>query len=261
MSDKVLYEVSEGVATVTINRPDKRNSLDPDTLSGLMEAFGRAKVDDGVRVIVLTGAGDRAFCAGADLGGSIAGGPSTPLKRWEDQGRFPELFQAMWGCGRPIVARVNGHCLAGGMGVLLACDLAIASEDATFGTPEVKVGLFPYMIMALVFRYVGRRRGMEMVLTGDRMPAPEAADAGLINRAVPAAELDAAVDELVGKLKDKSGAVLKLGKHAFHATEDMPVDAALDHLRGMLLVNTLTEDAAEGIMAFLSKRPPAWKHR
>ncbi len=262
MSEKVLYAVEEGVATVTINRPEKRNSLDPDTLTGLMDTFARIRdAGDEVRVVVLTGAGDKAFCAGADLGGSIAGGPSAPLKRWEDQGRFPDLFRAMWGCGRPIVARVNGHCLAGGMGVLLACDLAIASEDATFGTPEVKVGLFPYMIMALIFRYVGRRRGMEMVLTGERMPAGEAADIGLINRAVPAAELDDSVAALVDKLRTKSGAVLKLGKHAFHATEDMPVGAALDHLRGMLLVNTLTEDAAEGIMAFLTKRPPVWKGR
>ena len=256
MSDKVLYAVDGGVATVTINRPDKRNSLDPDTLTGLMDTFGRIRqAGDDVRVVVLTGAGDRAFCAGADLGGSIAGGPAPPLKR------FPDLFRAMWGCGRPIVARVNGHCLAGGMGVLLACDLAIASEDATFGTPEVKVGLFPYMVMALLFRYVGRRRGMEMVLTGESLPARQAAEIGLINRAVPAEELDASVAALVDKLLTKSGAVLKLGKHAFHATEDLPVDAALDHLRGMLLVNTLTEDAAEGVMAFLTKRPPAWKGR
>ncbi len=261
MSDKVQFEVDEGVATITINRAEKRNSLDPETLAGLMAAFGRVREDPDVKAVVLTGAGDKAFCAGADLSGSIAGGPAPPLARWEDQGRFPDLFKAMWGCGRPIVAKVNGHCLAGGMGVLLACDLAIASEDATFGTPEVKVGLFPYMVMALLFRYVGRRRGMEMVLTGERMPASEAAQVGLINRAVPADRLGEEVDALVAKLTSKSPAVLRLGKHAFHATEDLPVDAALDHLRGMLLVNTLTEDAAEGVIAFISKRPPAWKGR
>ena len=144
---------------------------------------------------------------------------------------------------------------------MLACDLAIATDDASFGTPEIKVGLFPYMIMALIFRHVGRKRGLEMVLTGDRLPASEAAEIGLINRAVPRAQLDGEVAALAAKISAKSPAILRLGKQAFHTMADMPMDEALEYLRGMLLVNTLTEDAAEGIMAFLSKRDPVWKGR
>ena len=150
MADEtVLYAVDEGVATITINRPERRNALDPATLNGLIEAFDRAGADPEARAVVLTGAGDRAFCAGADLAGSIAGSGATgPLGRWEDQGRFPDLFSAMSGCSKPVVARVNGHCLAGGLGVMLGCDLAVAADDATFGTPEIKVGVFPMMIGA-----------------------------------------------------------------------------------------------------------------
>ena len=160
MSDlpqSVGFEVTEGIATITISRPEKRNALDPATLEGLIAAFGHADDTEEVKAIVLTGAGEKAFCSGADLGGSITAGGSAPLQRWEDQGRFLALFAAMHGCGKPIVARVNGHCLAGGLGVMLACDLAIASDEATFGTPEIKVGLFPYMIMALIFRHMGRK--------------------------------------------------------------------------------------------------------
>jgi len=261
-TETVLYEVEDGVATLTINRPERRNALDPPTLEALIAAFRRAGEDDGARTIVLTGAGDKAFCAGADLAGSIAGGGrSGPLQRYEDQGRFPELFTAMAGCGKPVVARVNGHCLAGGLGVMLGCDLAIAADDVTLGTPEIKVGLFPYMIMALIFRHAGRKRGLEMVLTGERLTAAEAVEMGMLNRAVPRARLDAEVAELTGRLKSKSPAILRLGKQAFHAMADLPQDAALEYLRGMLFVNTLTEDAAEGVMAFLQKRDPVWKGR
>lgn len=261
-SETVLYEIDDGVATLTISRPERRNALDPPTLEALIAAFVRAGEDEAARVVVLTGAGDRAFCAGADLAGSIAGGGSGgPLRRYEDQGRFPQLFSAMAGCGKPVVARVNGHCLAGGLGVMLGCDLAIAAEDATFGTPEIKVGLFPYMIMALIFRHAGRKRGLEMVLTGERLSSTEAADLGMINRAVPRERLDDEVSALTDRLKSKSPAVLRLGKQAFYTMADLPQDAALEYLRGMLFVNTLAEDAAEGVMAFLQKREPRWKGR
>ncbi len=263
MADEtVCYEVAQGVATITINRPERRNALDPPTLDALIGAFSRAAEDGEARVVVLTGAGDRAFCAGADLAGSIAGGGAAPpLARWEDQGRFPALFSAMSGCGKPVVARVNGHCLAGGLGVMLASDLAVAAEDATFGTPEIQVGLFPYMIMALIFRHVGRKRGLELVLTGERLSAAEAVELGFLNRAVPRERLDEEVAALAGRLASKSPAVLRLGKQAFYAMADLPQDAALEYLRGMLLINTLTEDAVEGVTAFLQKRKPVWKGR
>lgn len=256
----VIYQAAENVATITINRPERRNALDPSTLDGLIDAFVQARQDAAVRVVVLTGAGDRAFCAGADLGGSMSGGGGF-LDRFDDQGRFLELFRTMAETGKPIVGRVNGHALAGGLGVMLACDLVVATQEATFGTPEIKVGLFPYMIMALIFRHVGRKRGLEMVLTGDRISATEAREAGLINHVVPKDELDRATAELAGKLRAKSSAILRLGLKAFHTMADLPKEQALEYLRGMLVVNTLCEDAGEGIMAFMQKREPEWKDR
>ena len=256
----VLYVFEDGVARVTINRPGARNALSNDVMEGLLEAFGRAAADPLVRVVVLTGAGEKAFCAGGDLGGSGLRDKGF-AERHHDRRSFADLFRRMNRLGKPIIARVRGHCLAGGFGLALGCDLVVASDDSSFGTPEVKRGLFPMMIMATIFRNVGRKKGMELLLTGDRISAAEAERLGLINYSVPAEQLDAKVDELAAKVSAMSPAVVRLGRDAFYTMSDMGFDPALEYLQTMLTLNLGTEDAIEGVTAFLQKRDPAWKGR
>jgi enoyl-CoA hydratase len=259
-AEVVLYEVAAGVARVTINRPEARNALSPAVMDGLLAAFARAAADPEVRAVVLTGAGDKAFCAGGDLGGPGFAQKGF-VERHHDRRSFADLFRAMNRLGKPLLARVRGHCLAGGFGLALGCDLVVASDDASFGTPEVKRGLMPMMIMATIFRNVGRKKGMELLLTGDRIGAAEAERLGLINHAVPADQLDAKVDELLAKVLAMSPAVVRLGRDAFYAMQDMEFERALDYLQAMLTVNLGSEDAVEGVRAFLDKREPAWKGR
>ena len=256
----VLYVFEDGVARVTINRPGARNALSNDVMEGLLEAFGRAAADPLVRVVVLTGAGEKAFSAGGDLGGSGLHDKGF-AERHHDRRSFADLFRRMNRLGKPIIARVRGHCLAGGFGLALGCDLVVASDDSSFGTPEVKRGLFPMMIMATIFRNVGRKKGMELLLTGDRISAAEAERLGLINYSVPAEQLDAKVDELAAKVSAMSPAVVRLGRDAFYTMSDMGFDPALEYLQTMLTLNLGTEDAIEGVTAFLQKRDPAWKGR
>jgi enoyl-CoA hydratase/carnithine racemase len=260
MAELVLAEmIADGVLQLMINRPERRNALNSEVLGELAAGISEAKEDADVRVIVLTGAGDKAFCAGGDLNpGAMKSGM---LAMHEDRRGFVDLFQTMRAAGKPIIARVQSHCLAGGMGLMLGCDLAIAAESATFGTPEIKRGLFPMMIMALIFRTVGRRAGMEMILTGRRYDSAAAEKMGLVNSVVPDDQLDFAVLELANRIAGFSPAILKLGRDAFYMQEDMPFDQALEFLRSQLTINTLAEDAAEGIMSFFQKRPPKWKGR
>ncbi len=254
---EILYEVSGAVARVTLNRPDRRNPLGPTTIAELADALEQAGADEAVRVVVVTGAG-KAFSAGGDLsqmaGGAGGAGAVKPRT-------FPELFGIMAGLGKPIVARVNGHAMAGGLGLVVACDLAIASTEAKFGTPEIDVGLWPMMIMANIFRNAPRKRALELALLGEKIDAEEAARLGLVNRAVPPGELDAAVDALCEKLAAKSPAVMRLGLRAFYRSQDMAYAEALEYLQGQLAAVLGTEDAREGLMAFVQKRPPVWKGR
>lgn len=254
----LLYEARDAVARITINRPEKRNTLSPEVVAELHQALADADGDPAVRVIVLTGAGDKAFSAGGDLGG---GEIPTPLERYERGRKFAGLFTRMNDLSKPIIARVNGHALAGGLGLMLGCDLVIARDDAEFGTPEIDRGLFPMMIMATIFRNVGRKKGMELLLTGERIDAAQAERIGMVNRVVSQDELDTAVDELVAKLAGKSSAILRLGRRAFYTSQDMGFEDALEYLNTMLTLNGTTEDVIEGIMAFMQKRTPEWKDR
>jgi enoyl-CoA hydratase/carnithine racemase len=261
----LLYEVSGPVARITLNRPDKRNPLGPQTIGELLHALDRAKTDDTVRVVVLTGAG-KVFSAGGDLSsfaGLGAGG--TPLQATGSEttrpGTFVDLNLALTQLGKPSIAQVNGHALAGGLGLVVACDFALAADDAQLGTPEINVGLWPMMIMATIFRNVGRKRGLELILTGDRVSAAEAEKIGLITRAVPRASHDEEVGKLAAKLAEKSPLVTKMGLAAFHHTADLELGPALEYLQGQLMAVLSTEDAREGLMAFLEKRPPVWKGR
>jgi enoyl-CoA hydratase len=257
-SGEVRYAAQGRQALVTIDRPKARNALSPAVVQGLMDAIARAEADAQARVVVLTGAGEKVFCAGGDLGQLGDGGF---LATHEGRRSYATLLTRLQGCRKPTVARVNGHALAGGLGLVLACDLAVAAESAEFGTPEIDVGLFPMMMMALLQRHVGRKRALELVMTGDRLPAQQALGLGLINRVVPAAELDAAVGALAEKLAGKSQAVMALGKRAFFTAEDLPLPAALELLASQLSLNVMADDAAEGVTAFLEKRPPKWNDR
>jgi enoyl-CoA hydratase len=257
--EHVLYEVNEGVATVTLNDPEKRNMLSAPMLSELVAAVERARDDRAVRAMVLTGAGEKAFCAGADLGGFAAAAPLVQKHYASDL--FLEFFRLMPRLGKPSLAAVNGHVLAGGLGLALSCDLVIAKEGATFGTPEINVGAFPYMIMSLIYRNVPRKKVNEMILLGERLSAEEAVTFGLANKAVPAEEFDAAVADWAGKLAAKSPVLMRLGHDAMYRQQDMALDDALEYLRSQLSLTFSTEDIQEGVRAFFEKRDPQWKGR
>lgn len=256
--EELLVDIADGVARLTINRPQRRNALNWDVVEGLRAAVAKARLDDDVQVVVLTGAGDAAFCAGADLGG-MRGDSHAELH--QARGELAALFEDLWHLGKPTVARVRGHCLAGGFGLALSCDLVVAADDATFGTPEIKVGLWPYMITVPLCRSMPPKRALELMMTGRRIDAAEAERIGVLTRVVPAEELDRAVDELTATLAAASPSVMRLGRDAFYDTWDMGATDALRVLHPALTVATGLEDAAEGIAAFAEKRAPCWKGR
>lgn len=256
---QVQYQGEGGKAVLTIDREKARNALSPQVLSELGEGLDRAEADPAVRVVILTGAGGKIFSAGGDLGGMVSEGGF--LGGHEGRRRYGQLLLRLQSLGKPTVARVNGHALAGGFGLLLACDVAVAADHAELGTPEIDVGLFPMMVMALLQRHVGRKRALELVMTGDRLGASQALSWGLLNRVVPAAELDSAVAALADKLAGKSQAVLALGRRAFLTAEDLPLPQAVEFLAGQLSLNVCAEDAAEGVTAFMEKRKPRWNDR
>lgn len=253
------YSVADHVATLTIDRPEKRNSLSWTVMTSLRHAFAAAKADLDVRAVVLTGAGDRAFCAGADLSGMAGDAGYAALH--DARGELARLFREMWALGKPIVARVRGYALAGGFGLACACDLVLCSDDAQFGTPEIDVGLWPHMITVPLTRSMPPKRALELMMTGRRVSADEAERIGFVHRVVPVDELDAAVHELTATLASKSPAVMKLGRDSFYAVWDQAADDALALLHPLLTVTASTEDAAEGITAFVEKRQPQWRGR
>jgi enoyl-CoA hydratase/carnithine racemase len=255
----VRSEVADRVLTLTIDREERRNALSAEVLSGLLAGVRSRAVEDDVRVVVIASAGDKAFCAGADLGAFDA--DATPLDLHERRGGLASLVLAMRDCPRPIVARVQGLCLAGGLGLALACDVVVASDAAAFGTPEVDVGLWPFMIGALVARHVSPKRALDLMLTARRIDAATALDWGLVSRVVSAKSLDAAVAEVAGGLAAKSPLVLRMGKAAWYATEDVALAPALAALQAQLSLLTQSKDAVEGITAFHQKRPPEWTGR
>lgn len=254
----LLYARDGAVVRITINRPDIRNALSAGTVAELREAFRNAKLDSEARVVILTGAGT-VFCAGADLkrfrsepqavGGDI------------ERGQLADLFLEMTQLGKPTIARINGHALAGGFGLVAACDLSIATDDAQFGLPEINVGLFPMIIMAIVFRNLPRKAAMELMLTGKRIDAAEAARLGLINRHVTRERLDAEVDSLAADLAKKAPMSMKLGLESFYRTQDMSFPDAIAYLQNQLAILSASDDVKEGVAAFFEKREPRFTGR
>jgi enoyl-CoA hydratase/carnithine racemase len=257
--EKVRYEVADGVATIAMDDPETRNALSDQLLDDLLVALAAAKADDGVRCVVLASTHEKVFSSGGNLGGFAADVPLVH-KQWGHE-RFLRLFTTLGELGKPSLCAAGGHVLAGALGLALACDLIVARDDATFGTPEINVGVFPFMIMALIYRNVGRKKANELLLLGDRVTADEAQRIGIVNRVVPAGGFDAAVADWAQRLAAKSPVLMRLGKDAMFAQMDLPLRDALNLLAHNLTLALSTEDVVEGVAAFFEKREPQWKGR
>jgi len=257
--ETLRYEVAEAVATIALDQPETRNALSDALLDELLDALAAARDDAAVRCVVLASTHDTVFSSGGDLAGFAADVPL--IHRHAANDRFPRLFVVIGELGKPVICAARGHVLAGALGLALACDLVVAGERATFGTPEINVGLFPFMVAALTGRNVGRKKMTELLLLGERVDAHEAQRLGIVNRVVVADEFDAAVADWAAQLAAKSPLVMKLGKDALFAQQDMALGEALEYLRAQLTLVLSTEDAREGVAAFLERREPRWNGR
>jgi enoyl-CoA hydratase len=258
--EKITYDVAPtGVATIALDEPETRNALSDDVLAELIAALEAAREDEAVRVVVLTSTHDSVFSSGGNLGG-FAADVALVHKHFATE-RFPRVFRLLADLGKPSICAANGHVLAGALGLALACDLIIAKEGARFGTPEINIGLFPFMIMALIYRNVGRKKTAELMLLGEQVSAADAERIGIVNRVVAPDKFQATVDAWAQKLARKSPVLMKLGKDAMARQQDMAYDDAIDFLRAQLTIAFSTEDIQEGVRAFFEKREPEWKGR
>ena len=259
----LLVEQDGAVLTLTIDRPERRNAMTWEVIATLRENLARAKADPSVRVVVVTGSGDQAFCAGADLSGMVprleGGADDEFADHHAARGWLAELFEEMWHLGKPTVARVQGWAMAGGFGLALACDLVIASDRARFGAPELNVGLWPYMVTVPMLRSMPPKRALELMLTSRVVDAEEAERIGFVTRVVPHDRLDAEVAATAAVLTSKPPGVMRMGRESFYAVLDSAATEALPYLHAMLTVTSQTAEAAEGVAAFIEKRAPAWQ--
>lgn len=255
--DALLHQWTGRVMRLVINREARRNALNDAVVAGLSAGIAAAKSGDALAIVV-TGSGDRAFCAGGDLkrgSGMFDHDYSRPSTD------YAQMLRQVMNCDIPIIARVNGACMAGGMGVLSMCDMAVAADDVTFGLPEVKIGMFPMQVASIMQHQLPQRRFREMCLTGEPITAAEALEYGLLNYVVPRAELDDKVDWLVERVTGKSPTAVRIGKHALLAIADMTFAQAIAYTEGQLQLMRLTQDAEEGLAAFNDKRSPQWTGR
>ncbi len=263
MGAELLAERDGPVLTLTLNRPQRRNAMTWEIIRGLRRHVAEARTDPLVRVVVLAGAGDQAFCAGADLSGMVpaaTGGTGDPFADHHvARGWLAELFEDLWHLGKPTIARVQGWAMAGGFGLALACDMVVASERARFGAPELNVGLWPYMVTVPLLRSMPAKKALELMLTSRVVGADEAERIGFVNTVVPHDRLDAEVAGLAGVLASKPPGVMRMGRESFYAVVDSAASEALPYLHAMLTVTSQTAEAAEGIAAFAEKRAPSWQ--
>jgi enoyl-CoA hydratase/carnithine racemase len=255
----VRYAVDAGIATITLDDPARRNALSTAVMAELEESLVRARDDDGVRCVVLASSHETVWSAGGDLSGFTADVPL--VHKHFAMGNYPGLIEQLVGFPKPTICAAGGHVLAGALGVALSCDLVIAKDTATFGTPEITIGAFPFMIMALIFRNVPRKRTNELLLLGERIDAHEARELGIVNRVVTADTFDDTVAEWARKLAAKSPLLMRMGKEAMRQQLDMPLSEALQYLRSQLTLAQSTEDIHEGVSAFFEKREPVWTGR
>ena len=258
--ETILFELDDdGVATITLNQPDTRNALSSELLDELLDAYTAVRDDEAARCVVLTSSHDRVFSSGANLAG-FAGDVPLVHKHFGTE-KFVRLFRLIGELGKPSIVAANGIVLAGALGIVLAHDLVIAKEGVEFGTPEINVGAFPFMIMALIYRNVPRKKTNELLLLGERIGADDAVAFGLANKVVPADQFDDAVRDWAVKLARKSPLIMRLGKDAMFRQQDMAFVEALDFLRSQLTIAQSTDDIVEGVTAFFEKREPQWTGR
>ena len=253
----IAYGVDGPVATIALDEPETRNALSDALLDEVLAGLAAAKADPDVRCVVLTSTHEKVFSSGGNLAG-FASELSLIEKHFEVGARFPRVFAAIGELGKPVLCAANGHVLAGALGLALACDLIVAKEGVRFGTPEINVGVFPFMIMALIYRNVGRKKTNELLLLGEQISAQEAERIGIVNKVVPAEEFDAAVADWAAKLAAKSPLLMRMGKDAMQRQLDMPLADAIEYLHAQLTLSFATNDIQEGVKAFFEKREPVW---
>lgn len=261
MSDHfVSREVDDrGVARLVLDDAATRNALSDALLDELLAHLEWAAGDDGVRVVILDSADEKVFSSGGDL--KAFADDSPVIEKYAGLDRFPRLYRLLGSMGKPTVCAARGDVLAGAFGLALACDLIVAKDGVRFGCPEINVGVFPFMISALIYRSVPRAKANELIMTGELISAQEALGLHVVNRVVPAEEFQSELDRLADRLASRSPLLMTLGKEALAATRDLPLEAALNHLQGQLALAFTTQDIREGVAAFREKRDPHWSHR
>lgn len=254
---EVLASISEGIGTVMFNRPEKRNCMNTNVMQEILRIFEEFDKDPEVKVIILTGSGEKAFCAGQDLGDFS--GSAVEIREYVTE--YPTILRKMTEMSKPIIGAINGYALAGGFGLAAACDIVLAADNAKFGVTEVNVGLYGFVIISPIVRTIGMKHLMELYYTGKHITAEEAKEIGLVNHVYPKEEFRNKVMEFVKPITEKSPLALKLGRQTYYNARDMEYHQAIKYCREMFPVLASSEDGREGVDAFLNKRKPVWKNR